>query len=198
MTSIHLQGLVKTYGATRAVDGVDLAVETGEIVALLGPNGAGKSTTIDMLLGLARPDAGAVAIGQRPPREAIAAGAVGVMLQTGSLIPDLTVRELVGMMAALYPDPLPVDEALAHVGIEPLAERRTQRLSGGESQRVRFAPALDVHRHGRLVEDEQPRVGDEREREADALALAAGELLGPAAGDVGDADQVEQIGRAHV
>jgi ABC-2 type transport system ATP-binding protein len=142
MNSIQLQGLVKTYGATRAVDGVDLSVNPGELVALLGPNGAGKSTTIDMLLGLARPDAGTVAIAARPPREAIAAGAVGVMLQTGSLIPDLSVRELVGMMASLYPEPLTVDEALALVGIAPLAERRTQRLSGGETQRVRFALAL--------------------------------------------------------
>ena len=156
MTAIHLQNLVKTYGATRAVDGVDLTVDTGELVALLGPNGAGKSTTIDMLLGLARPDAGTVSIEERPPREAVAAGAVGVMLQTGSLIPDLTVRELVGMMASLYPDPLAVDEALALVGIEPLAERRTQRLSGGETQRVRFALALVAN--PRLLVLDEPTV----------------------------------------
>src|SRR5215216_1503692 len=136
--AVQLAGLTKRFGALTAVDGLDLTIRRGEVVALLGPNGAGKSTTIDMLLGLAQPDAGTVAIEARPPREAIAAGAVGVMLQTGSLIPDLSVRELVGMMASLYPEPLTVDEALALVGIAPLAERRTQRLSGGETQRVRF------------------------------------------------------------
>src|SRR5581483_10750303 len=101
-----------------------------------------KSTTIDMLLGLLRPDAGTVSVFGRSPSEAIAAGAVGAMLQTGSLIRDLSVRELVAMVAALYPSPLPVDEVLELTGVAALAERRTQKLSGGETQRVRFAIAL--------------------------------------------------------
>ena len=75
--------------------GVDLAIAPGETVALLGPNGAGKSTTIDMLLGLAEPDAGAVAVFGRDPTEAIRAGGSGAMLQTGGLHPRPTVRELV-------------------------------------------------------------------------------------------------------
>src|SRR5581483_2495811 len=101
-----------------------------------------KSTTIDMLLGLLRPDAGTVSVFGRSPSEAIAAGAVGAMLQTGSLIRDLSVRELVSMVAALYPTPLPVDELLELTGVAALADRRTQKLSGGETQRVRFAIAL--------------------------------------------------------
>jgi ABC-2 type transport system ATP-binding protein len=106
------------------------------------PNGAGKSTTIDMLLGLLAPDAGSVSLFGKPPRDAIDAGAVGAMLQTGALIRDLSVRELIAMMAALYPEPLEVDEVLSLTGIEEIADRRTQKLSGGETQRVRFAVAL--------------------------------------------------------
>jgi ABC-2 type transport system ATP-binding protein len=144
--SIDLQGLTKsfrgTHGVVRAVREVDLTVEPGETVALLGPNGAGKSTTIDMLLGLLEPDEGRATLFGKPPREAVAAGRTGVMLQTGSLIRDLSVRELLDMVASLYPVPLPVAEALVLTGIEEIADRRTQKLSGGETQRVRFAMAL--------------------------------------------------------
>jgi ABC-2 type transport system ATP-binding protein len=126
----------------RAVDGLDLTIAGGEIVALLGPNGAGKSTTIDTLLGLTEPDAGTVSVLAGRPADAIAAGDVGVMLQTGDLIRDLSVRELVAMTASLYPAPLDVDETLSLVGIDAIAGRRTQKLSGGERQRVRFALAL--------------------------------------------------------
>jgi ABC-2 type transport system ATP-binding protein len=141
-----MQGLEKSFrspqGMVHAVAGVDISIERGETVALLGPNGAGKSTTIDMLLGLTTPDAGSVSLFGRAPSEAIMDGAIGAMLQTGQLIRDLSVRELLSMMAGLYPDPLPVEEVLKLVGIEAIAERRTQKLSGGETQRVRFAVAL--------------------------------------------------------
>jgi ABC-2 type transport system ATP-binding protein len=139
---IELTGLVKSFGTVRAVRDVSFAIPPGETVALLGPNGAGKSTTIDILLGLARPDAGTVTIFGVEPQRAIAAGAIGAMLQTGQLLRDLSARELVSMMASLYPKPLGVDEVLALTGIEEIADRRTQKLSGGESQRVRFALAL--------------------------------------------------------
>jgi ABC-2 type transport system ATP-binding protein len=143
---IELAGLEKTFntpqGPVRAVRGIDVAIERGETVALLGPNGAGKSTTIDMLLGLLPPDRGSVSLFGQPPASAIDGGAIGAMLQTGALIRDLTVRELITMMASLYPRPLPVDEVLDLTGIQELAERRTQKLSGGETQRVRFAIAL--------------------------------------------------------
>jgi len=143
---IHAQGLEKTFrtpsGPVRAVRGVDVLIAAGETVALLGPNGAGKSTTIDMLLGLSRPDRGRVSLFGMPPTQAVAAGAVGAMLQTGELIRDLSVRELVGMMASLYPAPLPVDDVIALVELRAAAEQRTQKLSGGQAQRVRFATAL--------------------------------------------------------
>jgi ABC-2 type transport system ATP-binding protein len=139
---VELRGLFKSYGTIEAVRGVDVSVARGETVALLGPNGAGKSTTIDMMLGLARPDRGSVSVFGREPSAAIAAGAVGAMLQTGSLLRDLSVRELLTMMASLYPSPMPVQEALTLTGAEDFAEQRTQKLSGGQTQRVRFAVAL--------------------------------------------------------
>jgi ABC-2 type transport system ATP-binding protein len=141
-TGIEIDGLTKSFGEIRAVRGIELAIGSGETVALLGPNGAGKSTTVDMLLGLLEPDAGSVTVFGSQPRQAIDRGAVGAMLQTGSLIRDLSVRELVAMMASLYPEPLDVDEVLELAGIAGIADQRTQKLSGGQTQRVRFAVAL--------------------------------------------------------
>jgi ABC-2 type transport system ATP-binding protein len=141
-----LTGLTKTFkgphGPVHAVRGIDLTIKAGETVALLGPNGAGKSTTIDMVLGLRQPDAGSVRVFGQAPVDAIAAGAVGGMLQTGSLITELTVRELVAMTASLYPNPMPIDDALRETGIADIADRRGSKLSGGQTQRVRFAVAL--------------------------------------------------------
>ena len=158
---IELQGLKKTYhspsGPVEAVRGVDVAVHPGETVALLGPNGAGKTTTVDMLLGLQEPDAGSVSVFGGPPEQAVKAGRIGAMLQVGGVLRDLTVRELVSMMAALFPAPLSVDRTLAMAQLDGLAERRTEKLSGGETQRVRFAVAL-VSDPDLLVLDE-PTVG---------------------------------------
>ena len=139
---LTLRGLTKSYGPVRAVAGVDLDIVAGETVALLGPNGAGKSTTIDMLLGLARPDAGEVTVFGRTPEEAVRAGLVGAMLQSGGLISEVTVRELLVLAASLYPAPMPVDEVLERADLTELADRRTTKLSGGQTQRVRFALAL--------------------------------------------------------
>jgi ABC-2 type transport system ATP-binding protein len=139
---LRIRGLTKSYGPVRAVDGVDLDIVSGETVALLGPNGAGKSTTIDILLGLTRPDAGEVTVFGRPPAEATAAGLVGAMLQSGGLLTEVTVRELLELAASLYPRSMPVDEVLARAGLTELARRRTTQLSGGQAQRVRFALAL--------------------------------------------------------
>ncbi len=138
---IVLRDLHKSFKAVRAVQGVDITIEPGETVALLGPNGAGKSTTIDMLLGLAKPDHGDVSVFGVSPDKAVAAGAVGGMLQTGTLIRDLNVRELITVVGSLYPDPLPVDQVLRLTGTTRLADRPTHKLSGGETQRVRFAVA---------------------------------------------------------
>jgi ABC-2 type transport system ATP-binding protein len=139
---IVLSRLSKSYGNVRAVRSVDLAIAPGETVAILGPNGAGKTTTIEMVLGLTRPDSGTVTLFGKAPAQAVAAGAVGGMLQTGALVEYLSVRELVTMVASVYPRPLPVEHAMRLAGVTEFAERRTNRLSGGQTQRVRFAIAL--------------------------------------------------------
>jgi ABC-2 type transport system ATP-binding protein len=139
---IALSRLSKSYGGVRAVRGIDLVIAPGETVALLGPNGAGKSTTIDMVLGLTRPDSGTISLFGMSPAQAVAGGVVGGMLQTGSLIPHLSVRELVTMVASLYPRALGVDEVLELTGTAEFAARPTNKLSGGQTQRVRFAVAL--------------------------------------------------------
>jgi ABC-2 type transport system ATP-binding protein len=155
--AVRLTGLRKRYGSVQAVDGVNLLIAPGEVAALLGPNGAGKSTTVDMLLGLTSPDEGQARIFGRTPREAVAAGEVGAMLQDGALLEDATVAETVGLVAALHRTPLPVAEALRRAGVGELAGRRCAKLSGGQQQRVRFAVAM-VSDPDLLVLDE-PTVG---------------------------------------
>ncbi|MET7284801.1 ABC transporter ATP-binding protein [Streptomyces sp. NPDC005573] len=141
-SAVSFTGAVKTYGAVRAVDGIDLEMASGETVALLGRNGAGKSTTIAMLLGLLAPDAGSVELFGAEPERSVRAGRVGAMLQEARPVPRVTVGELVGFVASRYPAPMPVPHALELAGIADLAGRRVDRLSGGQAQRVRFAVAL--------------------------------------------------------
>ncbi|HYB26491.1 MAG TPA: ABC transporter ATP-binding protein [Solirubrobacteraceae bacterium] len=126
----------------RAVRSIDLTIVAGETVALLGPNGAGKSTTLDMMLGLTRPDAGRVQVFGLTPSAAVAAGVIGGMLQTGSPLEFLRVRELVALVASYYPRALPVDDVLETTGLSDVADRWASKLSGGQIQRVRFATAV--------------------------------------------------------
>ena len=167
--AVSLEGIEKTFrspeGPVHAVRGVDVTIEPGEVVALLGPNGAGKSTTIDVLLGLTRADVGSVALLGRPPAGAVKEGLIGAMLQIGSLPRDLTVREIVTVIGSLYREPVDVDDVLEQVGIARLAERRTQKLSGGETQRVRFAIAI-VTNPELLVLDEPTAAMDVEGRHA--------------------------------
>jgi ABC-2 type transport system ATP-binding protein len=139
---IRLAGLVKRFGPLTAVDGVDLTIERGEVVALLGPNGAGKSTSIDLALGLARPSDGTAELFGGAPRDAVVAGRVGAMLQGGALLPTTTVAESVALVAAAHRHPLPVAEALDRAGVTAFAKQKVGRLSGGQLQRARFAVAI--------------------------------------------------------
>lgn len=142
MNAIAFTDVSRSYGNVLAVDGLNLTVETGRTVALLGPNGAGKSTSINMLLGLIRPSGGRIELFGRSPEQAVARGEVGAMLQDGELIPELTVRELVDFVRGLYPEPLDLDTVLRMADLTDLAGRRAGKLSGGQSQRVRFALAV--------------------------------------------------------
>ena len=101
---IVTRALTKHYGSVEALTALTLDVREGEIFGFLGPNGAGKSTTIDMMLGLLPPDAGRVTLFGMEPQAAVEAGAVGAMLQTGGLIMDLTVREVVTRIMGQFRD----------------------------------------------------------------------------------------------
>lgn len=140
--AIRLEGVRKSFGSLTAVDGVDLSIAPGEVVALLGPNGAGKSTTIDLALGLARPTAGTAELFGREPQRAIRDGRVGAMLQGGALLPTLTVGESVALVAAAHKHPLSVAEALERARCTEIAKQRVSKLSGGQMQRARFAVAV--------------------------------------------------------
>ncbi|MCF1645538.1 ABC transporter ATP-binding protein [Streptomyces indiaensis] len=131
----------KAYGSVRAVDALTLDLRPGETVALLGPNGAGKSTTLDLLLGLKNPDSGTVRLFGTSPREAIVAGRVGAMLQSGGLMGEVTVAELVRLACDLHPKAHRPSEVLSRAGITQIAGRKVDKLSGGQAQRVRFALA---------------------------------------------------------
>jgi len=141
-TAISLRGVRRSYGAVRALDGLDLEIRPGEIVALLGPNGAGKSTAMEMMVGLATPDAGEVSILGTDPATATRTGVIGTMLQAGALLPDQSVRSMLRMLHALQAHPMPLPEVIAQADIADLVRRKMGALSGGQAQRVRFAIAL--------------------------------------------------------
>ena len=139
---VSFENVSKHYGSLRAVDGLSLDLRAGETVALLGPNGAGKSTSLDMLLALRKPTSGKIQMFGSDPYHAVQNGLVGAMLQSGGLMPEVTVRELVTLVAGFHPRPVPVDITLKRAGIDGIADQRVDKLSGGQTQRVRFSLAI--------------------------------------------------------
>ncbi|MGW7003442.1 ABC transporter ATP-binding protein [Streptomyces sp. NPDC054933] len=139
--AVRFSQVNKTFGQVKAVHDVNLDLHPGETVALLGPNGAGKSTTLDLLLGLRNADSGTVEVFGTTPARAIAQGRVGAMLQSGGLMEEVKVRELVKLACDLHPKAYPVQQVLEHAGITEIADRMVNKLSGGQEQRVRFALA---------------------------------------------------------
>ena len=129
-------------GLVKAVDGISLSIEPGEVVAFLGPNGAGKTTTIDMALGLSEPTAGSITVFGATPRAAVRAGRVSAVMQTGGLLRDLTVHETVTSIAALQGRLDRVDAVIDQADLGPLRRRLVAKCSGGEKQRIKFALAL--------------------------------------------------------
>jgi ABC-2 type transport system ATP-binding protein len=140
--AVELRGVHKSFGPVNAVDGIDLSIASGEIVAFLGPNGAGKTSTIEVILGLSRPTSGAVSVLGMSPHQAISRGLVSAVLQSGGLLKDLTVEETARYTASLFTQPRPVGEVLERAGIGAIADRKVGKCSGGEQQRLRFAMAL--------------------------------------------------------
>ena len=140
--AVQLTDLHKSFGDVTAVDGIDLVIRPGEVVALLGPNGAGKTTTIDMILGLSRPTSGEVRVFGMSPRQAVNRGLIAAVMQTAGLLPDITVRETVELTASLFSHKIDTEEAMRRAGVTDFATRIVKKCSGGQQQRLRFAMAL--------------------------------------------------------
>ncbi|RFU23069.1 ABC transporter ATP-binding protein [Geodermatophilus marinus] len=157
--AVRVRGLVKRYGGRAVVDGVDLEVRRGEVLALLGPNGAGKTTTVEVLEGVRRRDAGEVAVLGRDPATGDRAwrDRIGVVGQTTGAGNALTVRETLDHYARYHATPVPTAELLADVGLSEAAGRRVDKLSGG--QRRRLEVALGVQGHPELLFLDEPTTG---------------------------------------
>jgi ABC-2 type transport system ATP-binding protein len=127
-----------------AVRGIDLEVGEGEVFALLGPNGAGKTTTVEILEGYRTRDAGEVRVLGSDPQNADPAfkARIGVVLQSTGMDPYLTVAETLELFGGYYPDPRPVEEILALVGLVEKADVRVTKLSGGQQRRLDVAVGL--------------------------------------------------------
>ncbi|MEP6667495.1 MAG: ABC transporter ATP-binding protein [Nocardioidaceae bacterium] len=144
---ITVRDLRKTYGALHAVDGISLAVETGEFFGILGPNGAGKTTTLEIIEGLRAADAGEVSLlGMSPwPRNGRLLPRIGVQLQASAFFDRLTAREQIHTFGSLYGVASEsCDDWLDRVGLTDKADTRSDKLSGGQLQRLSIACAL-VH-----------------------------------------------------
>jgi ABC-2 type transport system ATP-binding protein len=130
----ELRGVSKRFGKIVALDGLDLQVAPGELLALLGPNGAGKTTAISILLGLLQPDSGQARLCDRRM--------VGVMMQELALSPELRAREHIDLIASYYPAPLAAAAAMEMTQTTALADRPYGKLSGGQKRQVQFAMAI--------------------------------------------------------
>ncbi|TCO38738.1 ABC transporter ATP-binding protein [Dokdonella fugitiva] len=155
--AVEWRGVRKRYGGTVALDGIDLEVRRGELLALLGPNGAGKSTAIAIALGLLPADAGEARLCGRPPAELDARRACGVMLQSAGLPDSLKVRELLELTCSYYAAPRTIAGCAGLAGLDGLLDRRYGRLSGGEQRRVQFA--LAICGNPRLLFLDEPTTG---------------------------------------
>jgi ABC-2 type transport system ATP-binding protein len=153
----EMNGVKKRFGRVAALDGLDLEVRPGELLALLGPNGAGKTTSISLMLGLQRPDAGSVRLFGRSPQLVDTRRDAGVMMQEAALAPELRVREHLDMVASYYPDPLTPEAVMEITHTTALADRPYSKLSGGQKRQVQFGLALCGR--PRLLFLDEPTVG---------------------------------------
>jgi ABC-2 type transport system ATP-binding protein len=142
--AVSLAGVVKSYGAVRAVDRLDLELTRGRVLSLLGPNGAGKTTTVEMCEGFVRPDSGTVRVlGLDPIADAAALRPrIGVMLQGGGAYPGARAGEMLELVASYSADPLDPDWLLGTLGLTEARRTPYRRLSGGQQQRLALACAL--------------------------------------------------------
>jgi ABC-2 type transport system ATP-binding protein len=138
---VEMKGIVKHFGETRALSGLDFRVERGEVIALLGPNGAGKTTAIAIMLGLRMPSSGEVRLLGRRSRDLAARSRVGVMLQESGVPDEIRVREMVDLFSSYYPVRFrPARPSRA--GLEDKERALVGSLSGGQRQRLFYALAI--------------------------------------------------------
>ncbi|MGP7960756.1 ATP-binding cassette domain-containing protein [Sanguibacter sp. A247] len=142
MHAIEARGLRRTFGDVVAVDGIDLVIDPGEVVAVLGPNGAGKTTTIEMLLGMRTPTAGTIRVLGGSPTDKAVRARVGAMLQDTDAPGSLTAAEVVDLVGSYHPTRIPTALALGRADLTAQAHQRVSQLSGGQRQRLSFAVAL--------------------------------------------------------
>jgi ABC-2 type transport system ATP-binding protein len=142
--AIAVRGVRKNYGSVQALDGVDLTVRRGEVLALLGPNGAGKTSLVEILEGHRIADAGEInVLGHDPAKlERAFRERVGIVLQEEGLEEHLTVREMVELYGAAYPNPRPADEIIELVGLTEQRDKRAGTLSGGQRRRLDLAVGI--------------------------------------------------------
>jgi ABC-2 type transport system ATP-binding protein len=160
----ELSAVSKRFGNIGALDGLDLEVRRGELLALLGPNGAGKTTAISLMLGLLQPDFGTARLFGMSPLLLDARRRVGVMMQEVTLPGELRVREHIDLVASYYPDPLSPEQAMEMTHTASLARRSYRKLSNGQKRQVQFAMA--VCGRPELLFLDEPTVGlDQQARE---------------------------------
>ena len=142
--AIEVRGLHKSYGQVEAVRGINLCVSKGEVFALLGPNGAGKTTTVEILEGHRDRSAGDVSVlGYDPGRNDRALKRrIGIVLQSTSVEPYLSVEETINLFRGYYPHPLPLEQVLEVIGLREQRRTRVKRLSGGQQRRLDVAIGL--------------------------------------------------------
>ena len=138
----RLRAARKSYGKILALDGMDLQLRSGQVLALLGANGAGKSTAVSVMLGLCAAEQGDASLLDLPPLAMEARRQTGVMLQSTTLPDTLKVGELLAMTRGYYTQPLSVADCVAMAGLDGLLDRRYGKLSGGQQRRVQFAMAI--------------------------------------------------------
>ena len=142
MTLARLENVSKRYGNVTALNGLNLSVNAGEILALLGPNGAGKTTAVSLLLNLIEADSGKVSLFDQDPQALPARQRIGVMLQSAELPETLRVSELIQLTQSYYPYPRDLKELAEMAAITDLLQRPYGKLSGGQQRRVQFAMAI--------------------------------------------------------
>jgi ABC-2 type transport system ATP-binding protein len=142
--AVEISGLVKNYGRTKAVAGLSMRAERGQVTAVLGPNGAGKTTTVEICEGYRRADGGTVrALGLDPVRDARELRSrVGVMLQSGGIPTTARAADYLKVMASFYTRPLQPAMLLDRLGLTDSARTPFRRLSGGQQQRLSLAAAI--------------------------------------------------------